>query len=1237
MEADQLPELDEKIANRREEAGVFRGVDLGSSSNLYCRSQGEDCSDGEQHDRDALHGGQRAAEKNLVFPPQMSPHAERVVSRGWLLCLARALLLVVCLRLPVPVRGQQQGEGITGPLPGGGRFTALPDLPIQYIAHNSIIIVRNATLVVDPIAKSSFDYYGTYTLNTKPAVDQFVHFSGSAVCVDGAATRILFTVDADSCSSSQSISWFCQSAPTLYSGTFDYGLSLDSNGYVQFIIGQSNYVSNPGWGGAQWSFRFLCSSTDGPGACTLSSSCNFSVSIRTDIFVTGGTVNASNSNIYPTDTTINLFGDQINVNQGNNLTVVLANETTIAEFNFEGDENTVNINEAPEQVTLLTSSASTCATRASWGSARPGNTTLNTLTPVKIVTTSGSLTSPDGSWSLPDASTLRFDGDDEDAVNKGYLFVFTLQGADLYNGIQAGQRVIFFLWNVTAGSPFDSDNFATTAEIYNHTNPAFVGGATTSMLLFDIHNGNEFSIFALLEHTDASGGGAILSDSSYSLNIIPAGCQGNVNNFNWTVNFNDSTLCSDIDPEDPDHCKKVFNETDCAECIDNGDGTKTFKVKSNFTEFEGEVEAKKSVKVDKSIEVVEVCHCGEVRADPPVTIGSSTPYFCFPGSVACTRDFTDSCCGGGGGGGGGGSLPNPNFPIGAPLPAGVPGLSGFPSVGPDTEGATNGAGPGPGGPTTVSAPTPIATEPVGADPIPEPTGMYIPRSNFSQEVPFCGNGTRRWITMNEGEQPNVVYICMVIDAAGTFAWKPMCQCGTATNMVLFASNVTSTYSNASVVIGCTTCTFTWLGDLSAGCDEDHPLRTSFQMPCDGRTDWTNINDAQDTGFFYDSEENGGTAESFAPGRAGMRTTPTTNGGLLAYVYENYVGPARQAFIVNNDQGVLFGAEPSGGVVLAYHGVPSNTPNFTSDTVGEFAIDTLNNRWYFYSNGAWRAPPMALEDVVFDDITTLGGITSQGSIESINDIIACAGQSDGVFHTLRSCNGTPIFFHDGFTVAAGKPGVANITVDATPAGAHASNQLAVTCTAGSCVLAPPVPNLFAPYRSDFQSPRACWELVPDSPDDFVRRFYQFPTSPLPYKGNLNLLTPLKLGGTPQCGIIGDGPSIAYAVICLYADTVYAPPDISWCTDDEIFEQCIEEGFQPGWTNVKIAGRGGHRCSGAGKFAPTSELAGWCGPDYLNIATALVFQCSEGTHEADVYPESSEFYGTVSANWEFWVAF
>src|SRR5215510_14123646 len=107
MKANQLPELAEKIANRREEAGRFRSADLRSrgSSNLYCSSKGYESPNGKEHDGDALHGGQSGGGKTWQFFPyllRMAPsHAQPAVSSGWLLGLARALVLVVCLRLPV--------------------------------------------------------------------------------------------------------------------------------------------------------------------------------------------------------------------------------------------------------------------------------------------------------------------------------------------------------------------------------------------------------------------------------------------------------------------------------------------------------------------------------------------------------------------------------------------------------------------------------------------------------------------------------------------------------------------------------------------------------------------------------------------------------------------------------------------------------------------------------------------------------------------------------------------------------------------------------------------------------------------------------------------------------------------------------------------------------------------------------------------------------------------------------
>lgn len=459
--------------------------------------------------------------------------------------------------------------------------------------------------------------------------------------------------------------------------------------------------------------------------------------------------------------------------------------TTTIEITVEGDENTINQQEAPETFTVFTSTSATCRGWAYWGAERSANVTLSTASSTRISTTSGALVSPDGSWVLSDAATLTFDGDDDDPLATGYTFTFCFQAGELYNGVSLGQQVLIYLYNLTAGpSPFDSDNYAASSMIYNHTNPSFVGGSCNTIAVTGVRSQDSYGFYGLIRRTDGSSGSSILSASSYTLTVVPTACQGNTNNFNFTINFNDTNLCAG-----QEECEEVFNLTECAKCKESGFEISTETTINGTLTVDGTLTVNNTIEAEGDITSQETCHCKEISADAPSSSEPSIPLPCFlngGSSGSCEQNNGDSSGGGGNGGGGGGSpIPPPIVPLGF-IPVGVP-IAVLPIV-----------------PIFPPMAVPIVTIPVGDVPI-STGGIYIPAVNFSEEVPYCTNETDPrgdLAVVNTGIEPNRFSVCQVIDTAGTRGWQPYCPCSdVAFNATdYYGPNSTLTFFNESTLI-----------------------------------------------------------------------------------------------------------------------------------------------------------------------------------------------------------------------------------------------------------------------------------------------------------------------------------------------------------------------------------------------------------------------------------------------------
>lgn len=424
---------------------------------------------------------------------------------------------------------------VCGAPPGAlppGTFTALPFLPVNYVSPlNAQVIVRNATIVVGPDG-TAFSFYGSYAVAGVTDI-QSASFTGEAVCAGGSSAKLLISVNGESCSATKGFSaWFCSNAPELYSGTLDFGLSINALPTI---------VTIDRWGGAQWPFILSCVLPSN--ACGKSSTCN-STSVNTNnVFITGGNNTFLDSNAYIDNGTANFFGDQLNVQQSNNVQLNFNNQSTTVEVNVEGDENNFNIS-SPQTLNFFTSSSSTCEGWVYWNTYRPANSSLTTANAVRIFTTAtGSFVSNNGDWDLADASTLRFVGDDDDPLVTGYTFTMDFQDGYLFGGDNTGMRVRFMVYNLTGvDSPLDANSYASSAVIYNHTNPSFIGGSSSQISITGVRTGDTFGVYALLQTTNGISAIASLEECSLAISVMPTACQGNIVNYNFSLVVNGSHI-----------------------------------------------------------------------------------------------------------------------------------------------------------------------------------------------------------------------------------------------------------------------------------------------------------------------------------------------------------------------------------------------------------------------------------------------------------------------------------------------------------------------------------------------------------------------------------------------------------------------------------------------------------------------------------------------------------------------
>lgn len=414
-----------------------------------------------------------------------------------------------------------------------GIWAAFPNLPVKYEGEsNAILTVRNATLAV--IDGGYFKFYGLYETITGAKVQ--ARFAGKAVCSDGDKERILISVDLSSCwTDGGAIPWFCDSAPTLYAGTFSFGVSLEGGLLIN------------GWGGAQWPFVFACAGAS-LSSCQYSSSCNATANIQTLLYLYNSDVvlNGTQTVVFQagssTNNTIVIEGDTVTLSDSQ-VTLQQSNSSTSTTVNLGGTEVTNDITFVTQDSTFYnfyTTAPASCRNYATVTAARSTNLTLDTASLTRITFTSSSIEAPGSDWSLsPDASTLRYLGP---SGQYGYALQGCLQLGSLYAPSSSGVAVALQLYNRTAGasSPLLGPPVQSTV-FYNHTDPSLLTSVCAGVLLSGLYTDNLFGLYATLETVSGSYSTA-LGPSSFSLTATPLACKGEEINIKINATFNDTQL-----------------------------------------------------------------------------------------------------------------------------------------------------------------------------------------------------------------------------------------------------------------------------------------------------------------------------------------------------------------------------------------------------------------------------------------------------------------------------------------------------------------------------------------------------------------------------------------------------------------------------------------------------------------------------------------------------------------------
>lgn len=257
----------------------------------------------------------------------------------------------------------------------------------------------------------------------------------------------------------------------------------------------------------------------------------------------GGSLTANNSFVtLANNNTATFNGNQITLTDNNNVTLLQSPNVTQTTVTVEGDQNTLNFT-APTSTfyQVVTTAASGCRNYANLEAQRATNLSISSVSYTRITFTSSSIDAPSSDWSLsPDSSTLQFNGDN--SGNYAYELRLCLQSGELYGPSPVGQRVVLALYNITTGTPVLLGQPGASALLFNHTNPAFLGGVCTETVVQQVFTNNRFGAYAAIEHTDASSATGLLAVSTYTMLALPLACKGNTININITANFNGSQL-----------------------------------------------------------------------------------------------------------------------------------------------------------------------------------------------------------------------------------------------------------------------------------------------------------------------------------------------------------------------------------------------------------------------------------------------------------------------------------------------------------------------------------------------------------------------------------------------------------------------------------------------------------------------------------------------------------------------
>lgn len=621
------------------------------------------------------------------------------------------------------------------------------------------------------------------------------NFSGSAGCTP--TFKLLMSVESSTCVQG---GWpspnFCQTAQDTYGGDFDYAVTKDLNGVPVLIIDNWGLFGQQGLdpGDNLWPYSMTCS-----GSCNPFYACNQTVVNQVFFTVEGGTQNIVGSSVIINNGTTTVDGDNV-VIENSEITLDAPDLTDVTINSIDSTTNTGTVNNLIIYANNLT--AQGCGGIGQYLGASSTNQSLSadgSVQALAISNTPGFYPISSTDWSF-DGLDFIFQG----ANLTDYELMFCIRDVRMVHVNAFGLYQIglsIAINNVPLSGSYSTTFFQLST---SNVTAMLEWMCYTTVAKLNLSN----TIVPIVSVSSTPPSTVVMNGSPRYIyfQAIPIGCTNrpvvNNNSFNLTINFNATRInasgqCFQVtyDPGPPPvlifslapECEAALNNTDCVECEDDPDDSskKIYKLRPNT-----------SLEVEEDIEAGGECHCNEVRSDPPVDSTPSFGLFCFPGSVVfCDRDHSDSCCdgsGGGGGGSGGGGSPVPpaGFPLGGPIPAGFPVAGGWPPI--------------LGG-------VPIVTSPVGATPVTS-GGTFIPFVNFTLAVPACDSSRPGNVVVDSGQKPNVVYMCLIVDQAGTYAWYPIGAFPTvAANTFVYVSNTTNTYTNGSGLIGSTSSTLVWMG------------------------------------------------------------------------------------------------------------------------------------------------------------------------------------------------------------------------------------------------------------------------------------------------------------------------------------------------------------------------------------------------------------------------------------------